>query len=170
MTVESDVYKLIIAQPKMDDMGKYTIDIGGVTSSAYLTVEGKVLADKDAVTLELNDFVFEISEPDVVYAFIRNLAKKAEGYLHRDHDLECQVNNYKAPISWYKGDQKIEEGTDKYEITKDMTGVCRLIIKDPVKADSGDFSCRVDGQTAKTACHLKFVRKQLFNSIASLDN
>lgn len=43
MTVENDTYKLIITQPKMDDMGKYTIDIGGVTCSAYLTVEGNIL-------------------------------------------------------------------------------------------------------------------------------
>lgn len=41
MTVENDVYKLIISAPKVDDMGKYTIDIGGVSCSAYLTVEGK---------------------------------------------------------------------------------------------------------------------------------
>jgi hypothetical protein len=40
MTVENDVYKLIITQPKVDDMGKYTIEIGGITCSAYLTVEG----------------------------------------------------------------------------------------------------------------------------------
>lgn len=43
MTVENDVYKLILTQPKVDDMGKYTIDIGGITSSAYLTVEGESL-------------------------------------------------------------------------------------------------------------------------------
>lgn len=42
MTVENDVYKLVIAHPKIDDMGKYTIDIGGVSCSAYLTVEGKL--------------------------------------------------------------------------------------------------------------------------------
>ena len=40
MVVENDNYKLIISPPKLDDMGKYTIDIGGVTCSAYLTVEG----------------------------------------------------------------------------------------------------------------------------------
>ena len=42
MTVENDVYKLVITAPKVDDSGKYTIDIGGITCSAYLTVEGKV--------------------------------------------------------------------------------------------------------------------------------
>jgi len=41
MTVENDIYKLIITQPKVEDEGKYTIDIGGITCSAYLTVEGK---------------------------------------------------------------------------------------------------------------------------------
>jgi len=41
MVVENDNYKLIISPPKLDDMGKYTIDIGGITCSAYLTVEGK---------------------------------------------------------------------------------------------------------------------------------
>lgn len=27
--------------PKVEDTGKYTIEIGGVTSTAYLNVEGK---------------------------------------------------------------------------------------------------------------------------------
>lgn len=95
----------------------------------------------------------------MVYSFTKALPKKTEGFLHRDLDLECVVNNYKAPIVWYKGDQKIEEGTDKYEITKDMTGLCRLTIKNAVKADSGEYSCRVDKQTVKTVCNTKFVRK-----------
>lgn len=38
---EGDVYNLIIMAPKVEDTGKYTIEIGGVTSTAYLNVEGK---------------------------------------------------------------------------------------------------------------------------------
>lgn len=37
---EGDVYQLIIMTPKVEDTGKYTIEIGGVTSTAYLNVEG----------------------------------------------------------------------------------------------------------------------------------
>lgn len=38
---EGDSYQLIIMTPKVEDTGKYTIEIGGVTSTAYLNVEGK---------------------------------------------------------------------------------------------------------------------------------
>jgi len=37
---EGDVYQLIIMAPKVEDTGKYTIEIGGVSSTAYLNVEG----------------------------------------------------------------------------------------------------------------------------------
>lgn len=38
---ENDVYQLIISNPKVEDAGKYTIDIGGITSTAFLNVDGK---------------------------------------------------------------------------------------------------------------------------------
>lgn len=34
------MYQLIIMAPKVEDTGKYTIEIGGVSSTAYLNVEG----------------------------------------------------------------------------------------------------------------------------------
>lgn len=37
------MYQLIIMTPKVEDTGKYTIEIGGVTSTAYLNVEGVYL-------------------------------------------------------------------------------------------------------------------------------
>ena len=40
MTVDQDVYRLTITPPKLDDSGKYTCEIGGITTSCYLTVEG----------------------------------------------------------------------------------------------------------------------------------
>lgn len=88
MTVEADIYKLVITSPKVDDSGKYTIDIGGITSTAYLTVE----------------------EPDLVFSFTKQLPKKTQGYFGREFDLECTVNNYKAPIVWFKGETQIEVG------------------------------------------------------------
>lgn len=32
---------LIISTPKVEDTGKYTIDIGGISSTAFLNVDGK---------------------------------------------------------------------------------------------------------------------------------
>lgn len=40
---EGDVYQLIIMTPKVEDTGKYSIEIGGVSSTAYLNVEGILL-------------------------------------------------------------------------------------------------------------------------------
>lgn len=38
---ENDVYQLIINNPKVEDAGKYTIEIGGIVSTAFLNVDGK---------------------------------------------------------------------------------------------------------------------------------
>lgn len=40
-TNEEDSYMLVIYNPKVEDTGKYTIDIGGVSSTAFLNVDGK---------------------------------------------------------------------------------------------------------------------------------
>lgn len=37
---EEDCYQLIIMNPKVEDTGKYTIEISGVSSTAFLNVEG----------------------------------------------------------------------------------------------------------------------------------
>jgi hypothetical protein len=42
---ENDVYKLIISSPKVEDTGKYTVEISGIACTAYLDVEGKTMSD-----------------------------------------------------------------------------------------------------------------------------
>jgi len=37
---EEDCYQLIISGPKVEDTGKYTIEIAGVSSTAFLNVDG----------------------------------------------------------------------------------------------------------------------------------
>lgn len=39
---EEDSYQLIILGPKVEDTGKYTIEISGVSSTGFLNVEGIV--------------------------------------------------------------------------------------------------------------------------------
>jgi hypothetical protein len=44
MVQKDETYQLIINTPKMDDMGRYTCEINGIKTEAFLTVEGiKVL-------------------------------------------------------------------------------------------------------------------------------
>lgn len=109
--------------PKVEDTGKYTIEIGGITCTAFLNVD----------------------DPDPVYSFIRPLKKKTEGYTLHETLLECVVSSHVAIIGWYKGDEKIED-SDKYSLSKDMSGVCRCEIKCAVLKDSGNFQCRIEKQ------------------------
>ncbi len=43
MSVEEDgfVHKLVISNPTTNDMGKFTCDCNGITTSAFLDVDGK---------------------------------------------------------------------------------------------------------------------------------
>lgn len=37
---EAETYTLIIFNPKVEDSGKYTIEVAGIVCTAYLTVDG----------------------------------------------------------------------------------------------------------------------------------
>ena len=102
-------------------------------------------------------YLFDYLEADQVYSFVRQLPKKAEAYLNREYELECQVNHHKAPVNWYKGEEKIEADGQRFEISKDLTGICRLIFNGPIKEDNGEYSCKIEKQNLKTSCHLKFI-------------
>ncbi|PNF43664.1 hypothetical protein B7P43_G15461, partial [Cryptotermes secundus] len=63
--------------------------------------------------------------------------------------MECTVNSSMAMVSWWRGDKKISDD-DKYETAKEMSGICRLTIKDCEIEDSGEYSCRIEKQEDKT--------------------
>lgn len=42
MKNEADVYTLIISGPKVDDTGKYSVEIAGIACHAFLNVDGRL--------------------------------------------------------------------------------------------------------------------------------
>lgn len=120
--------------PKVEDSGKYTLEIANVQCMAYLTVE----------------------EADPVYKFTKTLKKATKGFLTHDTVLECQVDNSLAPISWWKGETKLESG-DRYIIGKDLNGTMTLIIKNSVAEDADTYTCKIEKQTDKTETKLKIL-------------
>ncbi|KAM3957310.1 projectin protein bent isoform 8-T9 [Aphomia sociella] len=134
MTNEQDSYKLIIMNPKVEDTGKITIEIGGITCTAFLQVD----------------------EPDPTYTFTKPLKKTTSGYTLHEVVLECVVSNSLAIVSWWKGEQKIEDG-DIFQISKDLTGVCRLLIKSAKLEDAGKYACKIEKQADKTETDVKIV-------------
>uniref|UniRef100_A0AAG5CSE1 Twitchin n=1 Tax=Anopheles atroparvus TaxID=41427 RepID=A0AAG5CSE1_ANOAO len=132
--VEGDSYTCTITNPKVDDAGKYTLEIAGISCFAYLTVE----------------------EADPVYKFTKNLKKAEKGFLTHDCTLECAVDNSLAPIAWYKGETKLENN-DKYVIGKDLNGTVTLIIKKCTLEDADTYRCQIEKQTDKTETKLKIL-------------
>ncbi|PSN48991.1 hypothetical protein C0J52_03867 [Blattella germanica] len=131
---ENDTYKLIISNPKVEDTGKYTVEIAGISCIAHLDVE----------------------EADPTYSFLKPLSKKTEGYTKHETIMECTVSNSMAMISWWKGETRISDG-DKYDTAKELSGVCRLTIKNCEFEDSGEYSCRIEKQEDKTTTTVTIV-------------
>lgn len=134
MTNEGDSYKLIIMTPKVEDTGKITIEVGGITCTAFLQVD----------------------EPDPTYTFTKQLKKVTSGYTQHEVVLECVVSNSLAIVSWWKEETKIED-SDDYQISKDLSGVCKLVIKSAKFEDAGKYSCRIEKQTERTDTEVKIV-------------
>lgn len=131
---DADIYQLTILNPKLEDSANYTIDIGGVTSTAQLTVEA----------------------PDPSYRFIKPLNKKYDGFTKHELILECKVSDPIAIVSWYKGDKKLSSDS-RCVIDKDLAGVCTLQIKSCQLDDTGDYRCQLERQPDKTETKVKVV-------------
>lgn len=122
--------------PKVDDTAKYTIDIGGTTSQAFLNVE----------------------EADPTFTFTKALKKKYDGFTKHELTMECTVSSSSANVSWYLGDKKLSND-DKYLIGKELSGVCKLQIRNCDFDDAGAYRCQLDRQTDKTETSVKIVGK-----------
>lgn len=122
--------------PKVEDTAKYTIDINGITSSAFLNVE----------------------EPDPTYSFTKPLKKKYEGFTKHELTLECTVSSNMAIVSWWKGEQKLTND-DQYLIGKELSGLCKLVIKDCDFPDAGKYRCQLEKQPDKTETTVGIVGK-----------
>lgn len=131
---ENDTYQLIITNPKVEDTGKYTIEIGGVHCTGFLTVE----------------------EPEPCYSFTKPLKKKYDGYYKHEVELSCTVSNSLAVVGWYKGNVKLEDN-DRFGISKDINGVCRLTIKCAEYEDSSEYTCKLEKQTDKTVTKVNII-------------
>lgn len=131
---ENDSYQLIIMNPKVEDTGKYTIEISGVSCTAFLNVD----------------------DPDPCYSFVKPLKKKYDGFTKHETQLECTVSSSMATVGWYKGTTKLEDG-DKYSISKDIAGVCRLTLKNCILEDAGEYSCKLEKQPDKTTTNVNIV-------------
>lgn len=133
---DGDTYQLTVLNPKLGDSGNYTIDIGGVTSTATLTVQ--------------------VAAPS--YTFIKPLNKKYDGFSKHELTLECTVSDPIAIVSWYKGDEKLSNDA-KYLIDKDLAGVCSLQIKSCDLTNTGGYRCQIEKQPDKTETIVKVVGK-----------
>lgn len=132
MVNEGEVYKLIIAAPRVEDSGKYVCEINAITCHATLSVD----------------------EPDPTYNFVKMLDKKCKGYYGHDFDLECAVNSGKAQVYWTKNGERIDpdligEGK-KYQAVKELSGFLKLTVNDCQKDDEATFACCLEKQPDKT--------------------
>jgi hypothetical protein len=88
-------------------------------------------------------------EADPTFTFLRPLNKKYEGYANREVEMECTVSSGRAMVTWYRDDTPLQDGNE-YDISKDMSGNCRLIIKKATLNHAGKYSCRIDKQKDET--------------------
>ena len=97
----------------------------------------------------------KILEAPPDYHFTKLLAKQHSGQEHEELVLACSLNNYRAPVAWFRDKVQLTEDGDRVSIDKDITGSCRLTLRDPTKADAGRYSCRIVGREKEKNCFTK---------------
>ena len=96
-----------------------------------------------------------LSEAPPDFRFTKKLPKQVKAFVGEDLTCQCTLNNHKAPVKWFKGDEEIVQDFSKYEIDKDIIGNCKLTVKNAAKDDIGKYYCkivapRVTGKDTKT--------------------
>lgn len=143
MTSTGDLHVLEINDPKLEDDGKYVCQCLEVKTEALLTVDA----------------------PDPVYKFTKKLFKDLNGFTGRETILECACNSAKAPVKWYRGEDRLEIG-QKYFIEEDgQKKFLRIQNSDP--EDSGKYSCRIINTDEITTCDVT-ITDQMFKFIRVL--
>ena len=89
------------------------------------------------------------------YHFTKNLPKQTSTTEGEELIVKCTLNTYKAPVKWYKEKKEITSEDSRYEIDKDIIGVCTLKIKNPTKDDAGKYSCKIVGREKEKNCYTK---------------
>lgn len=135
--MDGENYSLIIYNPKVEDSGKYTIEIAGISCFAFLNVE----------------------EADPTYTFTKHLKKSIHGYTLHETCLEAAVSSNLAIVEWYKGETKLQDD-DKYQIMKDLSGNLKLTIKNCTEEDTGDYSVRIARQPDRSDTKVKITEYQ----------
>ena len=69
--------------------------------------------------------------------------------------IVCTLNNYRAPVAWFKEKTKISEEDERFRIEKDIIGTCKLTIKNPTKVDAGKYICKIVGREKEKNCLTK---------------
>jgi len=91
---------------------------------------------------EKTEALLEVDPPDPVYKFVKKLAKDSKGFVGHETILECTCNSSKAPVKWFRNNQKLEIG-EKYFIESDTSGKKILRIQNCTEDDSGTYSCKI---------------------------
>ena len=99
--------------------------------------------------------MFDLVEAPPDYHFTKLLPKSHTGPVSEELILQCSLNSYRATVRWFKEKTEIKEGDERFSIDKDIIGTCRLYIKNPTKADSGRYCCRIVGREKEKNCFTK---------------
>uniref|UniRef100_A0A1I8IQH6 Ig-like domain-containing protein n=1 Tax=Macrostomum lignano TaxID=282301 RepID=A0A1I8IQH6_9PLAT len=92
-----DEYILEIKKVLMEDAGVYTCKMGDdLSTSANL----------------------EVSEQQKKFSFNQRLPDTTHVVRNKDINLECSINDPRAPVSWYKGGEKLEYFPNRYEMKR----------------------------------------------------
>ncbi|CAC5385763.1 unnamed protein product [Mytilus coruscus] len=83
-------YRLVVNNVKLEDGGKYTLELNGVKSGAWLYVEAKA--------------------PH--FEFTQKLPEKFSQTKRKEVDLECFVSDPRARVKWFKNGEPIEVGLE----------------------------------------------------------
>ncbi|XP_053094396.1 obscurin isoform X2 [Pangasianodon hypophthalmus] len=106
--------------------------------------------------------VAKLTVKELPVRFVKKLRDKIAMYKHRGI-LECQVSRASAPVTWYKGKDKIK-ASKKHEISSEDV-YRKLTINDVDSGDEATYMC--DAVDEKTSCKL-LVEEQAISIVKEL--
>uniref|UniRef100_A0A0S7EPU5 non-specific serine/threonine protein kinase n=2 Tax=Poeciliopsis prolifica TaxID=188132 RepID=A0A0S7EPU5_9TELE len=146
MSQFDDSCQLEISRVYPEDEGEYTCvatnNAGKVSCSATLTLDVTLVREQIEATVEE-----EVKVPPVFRQKINPVEINVGGHAKFDCETEDALN---VTFKWYKSNIEIKQ-SEKYRIISRHTG-SSLELLNPVKADSGEYTCKASNQQGFDSC------------------
>uniref|UniRef100_A0A5K4FFR8 Nesprin-1 n=1 Tax=Schistosoma mansoni TaxID=6183 RepID=A0A5K4FFR8_SCHMA len=171
---DSGIARLIVHQVIPSDSGEYTCRVQGEVVEAETKQQmTKTISSGSIVTIEVPETTEVVpTVTEKVLTFLQPVTPNIHTVQdHKDLELECQIQADLKPIEvvWEVDGKELTQSDRNEMIYFEDSGIARLIVHQVIPSDSGEYTCRVQGEVVEAETKQQMTKTISSGSIVTIE-